>query len=193
MRGGLEATPIVVDGVMFSTGTWSRVYANDGRTGELIWQYDPEVPKEWGKYACCDVVNRGVAVWKGRVFVGTIDGRLVALDAGTGEVVWEVLTIDQERPYTITGAPRVVKDLVVIGNGGGEYGVRGYVTAYDWESGDQRWRFWTVPGDPSKAPSKTRPWNSRGTHVARRVVGNRRRRHGLGLDGVRPRTQPCST
>ncbi|MDE0452725.1 MAG: PQQ-dependent dehydrogenase, methanol/ethanol family [Gammaproteobacteria bacterium] len=147
---GLEATPIVVDGVMFSTGTWSRVYANDGRTGELIWQYDPQVPKEWGKFACCDVVNRGVAVWKGRVFVGTLDGRLVALDAGTGEVVWEVLTIDRDWPYTITGAPRVVNDLVVIGNGGGEYGVRGYVTAYDWETGDERWRFWTVPGDPSK-------------------------------------------
>ena len=147
---GLEATPIVVDGVLFSTGTWSRVYANDGRTGELIWQYDPQVPKEWGKFACCDVVNRGVAVWKGRVFVGTLDGRLVALDAGTGEVVWEVLTIDRDWPYTITGAPRVVNDLVVIGNGGGEYGVRGYVTAYDWETGDERWRFWTVPGDPSK-------------------------------------------
>ena len=147
---GLEATPIVVDGVLFSTGTWSRVYANDGRTGELIWQYDPEVPREWGKFACCDVVNRGVAVWKGRVFVGTLDGRLVALDAGTGEVVWEVLTIDRDWPYTITGAPRVVNDLVVIGNGGGEYGVRGYVTAYDWETGDERWRFWTVPGDPSK-------------------------------------------
>ena len=147
---GLESTPIVVDGVMFSTGTWSRVYANDGRTGEPIWRYDPEVPKERGKFACCDVVNRGVAVWKGRVFVGTLDGRLVALDAGTGEVVWEVLTVDPIRPYTITGAPRVVNDLVVIGNGGGEYGVRGYVTAYDWETGAERWRFWTVPGDPSK-------------------------------------------
>jgi len=74
---GLEATPIVVDGVLFSTGTWSRVYANDGRTGELLWSYDPQVPREWGRYACCDVVNRGVAVWKGRVFVGTLDGRLV--------------------------------------------------------------------------------------------------------------------
>ena len=147
---GLEATPIVVDGVMFSTGTWSRVYANDARTGELIWRYDPEVPKEWGKFACCDVVNRGVAVWKGRVYVGTLDGRLVALDAGTGDVVWEVLTVDRNRPYTITGAPRIVNDLVVIGNGGGEYGVRGYVTAYDWETGAERWRFWTVPGDPSK-------------------------------------------
>ena len=147
---GLEATPIVVDGVLFTTGTWSRVYANDGRTGELIWQYDPQVPRQWGKYACCDVVNRGVAVWKGRVFVGTLDGRLIALDAGTGEVIWETLTINPERPYTITGAPRVVKDLVVIGNGGAEYGVRGYVTAYDWETGEQQWRFYTVPGDPAE-------------------------------------------
>lgn len=126
------------------------MYANDGRTGELIWQYDPQVPRTWGKYACCDVVNRGVAVWKGRVFVGTLDGRLVALDAGTGDVLWETLTIDPERPYTITGAPRVVNDLVIIGNGGGEYGVRGYVTAYDWNTGEQRWRFYTVPGDPSE-------------------------------------------
>ena len=147
---GLEATPIVVDGVLFTTGTWSRVYANDGRTGELIWQYDPAVPRQRAKYACCDVVNRGVAVWKGRVFVGTLDGRLVALDAGNGEVVWEVLTIDPERPYTITGAPRVMNDMVVIGNGGAEYGVRGYVTAYDWETGAQKWRFHTVPGDPAK-------------------------------------------
>ena len=147
---GLEATPIVVDGVLFSTGTWSRVYANDGRTGELIWTYDPRVPREWGRYACCDVVNRGVAVWKGRVFVGTLDGRLVALDAGTGSMLWETLTIDPERPYTITGAPRVVNDFVVIGNGGAEYGVRGFVSAYDWETGERKWRFHTVPGDPSQ-------------------------------------------
>ena len=157
---GLEATPIVVDGVMFTTGTWSRVYANDGRTGELIWQYDPEVPRQWGKYACCDVVNRGVAVWKGRVFVGTLDGRLIALDAGTGELIWKTLTIDPERPYTITGAPRVVKDMVVIGNGGAEYGVRGYVTAYDWETGKQKWRFWTVPGNPAE------PFESRAMELA---------------------------
>ena len=149
-KRGLEATPIVVDGVMFTTGTWSRVYANDAATGELIWAYDPEVPKQWGKNACCDVVNRGVAVWRGRVFVGTLDGRLVALDAGSGDVLWEQVTIDPARPYTITGAPRVVKGLVVIGNGGAEYGVRGYVTAYDWRTGGRKWRFHTVPGNPAK-------------------------------------------
>jgi quinohemoprotein ethanol dehydrogenase len=147
---GLEATPIVVDGVMFTTGSWSVVFAHDAKTGELLWQFDPQVPREWGKYACCDVVNRGAAVWKGRVYVGTIDGRLIALDAATGEKVWEQLTIDPERPYTITGAPRVVRDKVVIGNGGAELGVRGYVTAYDAATGAQAWRFYTVPGDPAR-------------------------------------------
>ncbi len=147
---GLEASPIVVGGVMFTTGSWSMVYANDAKTGELIWQFDPKVPREWGVYACCDVVNRGVAVWKGRVYFGTIDGRLIALDAGSGSKVWEVQTTDKQRPYTITGAPRIVKDKVIIGNGGAEYGVRGYITAYDTASGKQLWRFWTVPGDPSK-------------------------------------------
>jgi len=147
---GLEATPIVVDGTMFSTGSWSVVWAHDAKTGELLWEYDPKVPREWGKYACCDVVNRGPAVYEGRVYVGTIDGRLIALDTATGELIWEVQTTDPERPYTITGAPRVVKDKVIIGNGGAEYGVRGYVSAYDAESGEMVWRFYTVPGDPSK-------------------------------------------
>ncbi len=146
---GLEASPIVVDGIMFSTGSWSVVFANNARTGELIWEFDPEVPKSWGANACCDVVNRGVAVWKGRVYVGTIDGRLIALDAATGAVDWDVNTIDRSKPYTITGAPRVVHDNVIIGNGGAEYGVRGYVTAYDAQSGAQRWRFYTVPGNPA--------------------------------------------
>ena len=147
---GLEATPIVVDGTMFTSGSWSVVWAHDAKTGELLWEYDPQVPREWGKYACCDVVNRGVAVWEGKVYVGTLDGRLVALDAGSGEPVWEVQTTDRERAYTITGAPRVVKDQVIIGNGGAEYGVRGYITAYDVDTGEQNWRFYTVPGDPSK-------------------------------------------
>ena len=149
-KRGLEATPIVVDGYMFTTGSWSTVQAYDAKTGETIWEYDPQVPKSWGKYACCDVVNRGVAIWKGRIYVGTLDGRLVALNASTGEVDWEELTITKERPYTITGAPRIVNDLVIIGNGGAELGVRGYVTAYDTATGEQKWRFYTVPGDPSK-------------------------------------------
>ena len=146
---GLEATPIVINGVIYSTGNWSVVYANDARTGELLWQYDPQVDKSWAVHACCDVVNRGVAVWNGKVFVGTLDGRMVAIDAGTGQKVWETLTIDKAWPYTITGAPRVVKGKVIIGNGGAEYGVRGYITAYDTETGQQAWRFYTVPGNPA--------------------------------------------
>jgi PQQ-dependent dehydrogenase (methanol/ethanol family) len=149
-RRGLEATPLMVDGVLYTTGSWSLVYALDARTGELLWRYDPEVPRQTGYNACCDTVNRGVAVYRGRVFVGTLDGRLVALDAATGSVVWEARTTDPKLPYTITGAPRVLKGKVLIGNGGGEYGVRGYVSAYTAETGELVWRFYTVPGDPSR-------------------------------------------
>ncbi|MBT8086743.1 MAG: PQQ-dependent dehydrogenase, methanol/ethanol family [Gammaproteobacteria bacterium] len=147
-RRGMEATPIVVDGRMYVTGSWSIVYALNAETGEELWRYDPEVPKSWAQYACCDVVNRGVAVWGDSVFVGTLDGYLVALDAGTGAEKWRTDTIGRKAPYTITGAPRVVNGLVVIGNGGADYGVRGYVSAYDADSGDMRWRFYTVPGNP---------------------------------------------
>src|ERR1019366_1707351 len=119
-------------------------------TGRVLWQYDPKVHGETGVKACCDVVNRGVALWKGRVYVGTLDGRLVSLDAKTGHEAWSVVTVDQTKKYTITGAPRVVKGKVLIGNGGAEMGVRGYLTAYDAETGAQAWRCYIVPGDPSK-------------------------------------------
>ena len=122
---GQEATPLVVDGVLYVSTAWSKVKAYNAATGEPLWAYDPLVPGGWAVNACCDVVNRGVAVWDGKVFVGTIDGRLVALDAATGKPLWDVNTIDKTKPYTITGAPRVVKGLVLIGNGGAELGVRG--------------------------------------------------------------------
>jgi quinohemoprotein ethanol dehydrogenase len=148
---GVEATPLVVDGIMYVTASWSVVHAVDARTGKRLWTYDPKVPKEAGYKGCCDVVNRGVALYKGKVYVGSYDGRLIALDAATGAVVWEKDTIiDRTRSYTSTGAPRVFKGNVIIGNGGAEYGVRGYITAYDAESGAQKWRWFTVPGDPSK-------------------------------------------
>jgi PQQ-dependent dehydrogenase (methanol/ethanol family) len=146
---GLEATPLVVDGVLYTTGSWSVVYAFDAATGDLKWRYDPKVPPAKAYDACCDVVNRGVAVWEGKVFVGALDGRLIALDAATGEPAWSVATFDPATPRTITGAPRVVKGNVIIGHGGAEYGVRGYVSAYDADSGELAWRFYTVPGNPA--------------------------------------------
>jgi quinohemoprotein ethanol dehydrogenase len=150
---GYEGTPIVVDGVMYVSTSWSIVYALDARTGTQLWKYDPAVDRGRASYyACCDVVNRGVAVWQGRVYVGVLDGRLVALDADTGEVDWEVVTLDQSGYATITGAPRIVKDRVIIGNGGAEYGARGYITAYHTETGAELWRFYTVPGNPSQPP-----------------------------------------
>ena len=148
---GLEATPIVSNGVMFITLAWSKVIALDAKTGKELWTYDPHVPGATGRYACCDVVNRGVALWKGAVFVGTLDGRLVSLDAATGKLRWTVDTVENhDRVYTITGAPRVFDGLVVIGNGGAEYDARGYMSAYDAETGKLVWRFHVVPGDPSK-------------------------------------------
>jgi len=147
---GQEATPLVVDGVMYFTSAWSKVFAVNAATGVRLWSYDPKVPKQWGANACCDVVNRGVAIWRGRVFSGTLDGRLIALDAGTGKLVWEQQTTDPQWRYSITGAPRIVKGRVLIGNGGGEFGVRGYVSAYDAQTGKLVWRFYTVPGDPTK-------------------------------------------
>ncbi len=148
---GIESTPIVVDGVMYVTSSWSVVYALDPVTGEEIWVHDPEVDKSVGVKACCDVVNRGVAVYDGKVYGGVIDGRLQALDAKTGDLIWEKITVDQSKPYTITGAPRIVKGNVLIGNGGAELGVRGYLSAYDAETGDLSWRFYTVP-NPNKEP-----------------------------------------
>ena len=148
---GVEATPIVVDGIMYVSAPWSVVHAIDARTGKKIWTFDPEVARDKGYRGCCDVVNRGVALHKGKVFVGAYDGRLIALDAASGKKVWEKDTIiDHKHSYTITGAPRVANGKVIIGNGGAEYGVRGYVTAYDAETGNQAWRWFVVPGDPSK-------------------------------------------
>jgi quinohemoprotein ethanol dehydrogenase len=146
---GLEATPLIVDGVIYTTGSWSMVFANDAASGELLWFYDPEVPRNWAVHGCCDVVNRGVAYQGGHLFFGTFDGRLISLNAADGALRWEVQTTDRERPYTITGAPRIIKDKVLIGNGGAEFGVRGYISAYNVDSGDMQWRFHTIPGNPA--------------------------------------------
>jgi quinohemoprotein ethanol dehydrogenase len=176
---------------MYTTSAWSKVYALDAATGRELWTYDPKVPGERGFSACCDVVNRGVAVYQGKVYFGTLDGRLIALDAKTGKPEWSVVTVDQKQPYTITGAPRIVKGRVVIGNGGAEYGVRGYVSAYDAGTGEMAWRFYTVPGNPNAAPDgvasdpvlrdKARPtWNGEWWKLG---GGG----HGLGRHRLRPR------
>ena len=158
---GIEASPIVVDGVMYTTGAWSIVYALNARDGKLLWKYDPQVNRAVAVNVCCDVVNRGVAVLEGKVYVATLDGYLDALDAATGKRMWrEDTLIDRMRPYSITGAPRIAGKHIVIGNAGGEFGVRGYVTAYDAATGKQAWRFYTVPGDPKK------PYESKAMEMA---------------------------
>jgi quinohemoprotein ethanol dehydrogenase len=147
---GQEATPLAIDGVLYVSTAWSMVKAYNAKTGALLWSYDPAVPRVLGVRGCCDVVNRGVAAWKGKIFVGTFDGRLVALDARSGTPVWSVMTVDPSKPYTITQAPRVIKGRVVIGTSGSEYGVRGYISAYHADTGELAWRFYTVPGDPAQ-------------------------------------------
>src|SRR5258708_25230438 len=128
---GQESTPLVIDGVMYVTSAWSKVFALDAKTGAPLWTYDPKGPGQVAVNACCDVVNRGVAAGRGRGDLCPLDGRLIALDAVSGKPVWEVTTVPAGGRYTITGAPRVVEGMVLIGNGGGEMGMRGYITDYD--------------------------------------------------------------
>tara|TARA_Y100000816_G_C26106948_1_gene588598 strand:- start:2578 stop:4800 length:2223 start_codon:yes stop_codon:yes gene_type:complete len=153
---GMEATPILHDGILYVSTGWSHVHAIDARSGDELWHYDAKVPKSQLAKTCCGPVNRGVAIWQKdnssplQIFFGSLDGRLIALDAKTGKENWSVQSTPTDGNYSITGAPRIVKDMVIIGNGGGELGVRGYITAYDVSSGEMRWRFYTVPGDRNK-------------------------------------------
>ncbi|AKH43915.1 quinohemoprotein ethanol dehydrogenase [Altererythrobacter atlanticus] len=155
-----EATPVVIDGIMYTSGNLGRVYALDAATGEELWTFVPDIDMQANRAACCDQANRGVAVQHGHdgntVFVGALDGWLYALDGASGAVLWKVDTInDRSRGYTITGAPELAGDLVIIGNAGAEYDVRGYVTAYDTSSGEEVWRFFTIPHDPAEGPQES--------------------------------------
>jgi quinohemoprotein ethanol dehydrogenase len=153
-RRGLEGTPVVVDGVMYAPGNWGRVYALDAASGKELWTYDPGVDGQWGRYACCDVVNRGLVVWHGRVYIASVDGYMHAIDAGTGKRIWKSDTLPARGPtdfhYAVTGAPVLAGDLIAIGNGGSDFkGARGFITALDLETGALEWRFYTVPRDPT--------------------------------------------
>jgi quinohemoprotein ethanol dehydrogenase len=147
----LQATPLAVDGVLYFTGSYVTVYAVDGVTGKLLWKFDPEIWKHGPhKMRFALPANRGAAYADGRVFVGTIDGRLIALSAKSGELLWSVETTPPDGAQTITGAPRVFNGKVIIGNGGSDFNARGYVTAYDAATGHQVWRFYCAPGSPEE-------------------------------------------
>ncbi len=149
---GVDATPLEIDGILYNVSAWDVTTAYDAATGKVLWTYDPKVPLEWGRLACCGPVSRGLAAWKGKIFVAALDGRLIALDAKTGKPVWVAQTLEKGEPLSVTGAPRVADGQVVIGNGGGDFGARGYISAYDAQTGRQTWKFYIVPGDPAKGP-----------------------------------------
>jgi alcohol dehydrogenase (cytochrome c) len=153
----LQATPLVVDGVMFLSGFDGNVWALDAATGDLLWHYQHAVPLD--APLCCGNVNRGVAVARGKVFYATANGHLLALDAGSGRLVWDRVFLDVREGETSTGAPLVVKDMVVAGSAGAEYGVRGHLDAFDLETGQPRWRRYTIP-KPGEPGSETWPRGS---------------------------------
>ena len=149
---GVEATPIYADGVLYNILPFNITIAYDARTGERLWTYDPQVPRENARYACCEPVSRGLAMWNGKIIIATLDGRLIALDKDTGQPVWTTQTFARDFPYSITGAPRVFGGKVVVGQSGGDFGVRGFVSAYDADTGEKLWKFFLTPGDPAKGP-----------------------------------------
>ncbi|HEX7711400.1 MAG TPA: PQQ-dependent dehydrogenase, methanol/ethanol family [Sphingomonadaceae bacterium] len=150
---GVQASPLEIGGVLYNESIYNVVTAYDGRNGRKLWTYDPKVGKEWARLACCGPSARGIAAWNGKIYIGALDGRLIAVDAKDGHEVWSSPTFDpKDAPYSITGAPRVYDGKVIIGNGGADYGSRGFVSAWDAETGRKLWKFYIVPGDPSKGP-----------------------------------------
>ena len=155
-KGKFETTPLVFDGVMYVTGQENLAYALDARTGRTIWRYRHPLPDRLPD--CCGKVNRGLAVLGDKVFLATLDAHLVALDAKTGNVIWDVVTADYRKGYAFTLAPLAVKDKIIVGTSGGEYGIRGFIDAYDAETGKRAWRFYTIPG-PVRSPPRA-DWSS---------------------------------
>ncbi len=142
-----ESSPLVIGDTMYVTTSWGPkyVYALDAATGARKWTYEPDIPDDVLQYACCDVNSRGVAFADGKLFVGRLDGKLVALDASTGKELWKSQVVDYKQGSVITSPPLVVKDKVITGFGGGEYGVRGSLQAFDIKTGKEAWRTYTVP------------------------------------------------
>lgn len=149
---GIQATPLVVDGVLYNASVFNVVTAYDAKTGRKLWTYDPQVAREFARLACCGPSTRGIAAWNGKIIIAALDGRLIAVDAKSGTKVWETQTFPTDEAFSITGAPRVYDGKVIIGNGGADYGVRGFVSAWDAETGAKLWKFYLVPGDPAKGP-----------------------------------------
>ncbi|MEO8096788.1 MAG: PQQ-dependent dehydrogenase, methanol/ethanol family [Acidobacteriota bacterium] len=150
ISGSFESTPLVSNGVLYGTGAWSVVFAIDAKTGGYKWRFDPEVSRGFLSHVCCGPETRGLAIFNGKVYVTPIDGRLIALDQDTGKQLWSVQTTPKDSYYSISSPPRVVKGHIIVGNAGADFGVRGYFSSYNSETGAQEWRFYTVPGDPSK-------------------------------------------
>ncbi|HHX82062.1 MAG TPA: PQQ-binding-like beta-propeller repeat protein, partial [Pseudomonadaceae bacterium] len=149
-RGGsYETTPLVVDGKIYVSAPWSKVYAFDAKSGEQLWKYDPMVPGDWAVKLCCGIVNRGVAAWEDMIIWGTLDGRLIAVNAESGDLVWDKQVTDRDEWLSITGAPRIANGMIFIGEAGSEFHMRGYMAAYDVRNGEELWRWWAVPGNPA--------------------------------------------
>ena len=149
---GVEATPLMIDGVLYNISAWDITTAYQAATGKVLWTFDPKIAPEWARLACCGPVSRGLAAWQGNIIIAALDGRLIALDAKSGKPVWTTQTIEKGQPLSLTGAPRIAAGQVVIGNAGGDFGARGYISAYDALTGKPTWKFYIVPGDPAHTP-----------------------------------------